>query len=375
MHDGFAEALVRGFRLGFLSENDYRSILQCENLSDVKLNLQESDYGSFLADVNEVTPSIVREKALEKLVAEFKYLRSIADEPLASFLDYITYDYMIDNVMLLLKATLNNPDVDVVALLKQTHPLGQFDESVYKSIVAFENSAKGYAELYQSVLIDTPIGKYFGRFLAEESHKASQDASAVQNLLDNMPTTKLEASLRKLYLEDFMHFCQVLGGETGDFVTELLKARADAAAINITLNSFGTRLNEPESRRNERMALYPSIGNLYPEGIDKLSDVGDESELASILRTYPVYRVIFDKHQRGDKTIDDAFYEREVELNELAFEGQFNYACFYSYVRLKEQEIRNLVWICECIVQRQKERTNDHFVPIFSHDSDFRKQK
>ena len=155
---------------------------------------------------------------------------------------------------------------------------------------------------------------------------------------------------------------------------DLIKSRADAATINITLNSFGTSLNDPSRRSTERRVLCPAMGYLYPEGTEKLALVGEESELAVILRTYPVYRNIFDSHQRGDKTIDDAFYEREVELNELAFEGQGNFCVFYSWVRLKEQEIRNLVWICECIIQRQKDRMADHFVPIFSRDSAFRKR-
>ena len=81
---------------------------------------------------------------------------------------------------------------------------------------------------------------------------------------------------------------------------------------------------------------------------------------------------IFDQHQQGTKTIDDAFYEREVFLNEQAFEGQFNFSCFYAFVRLKEQEIRNLIWICECIIQRQKDRIGDHFVAIFSPDAEYR---
>ena len=128
--------------------------------------------------------------------------------PLAQFLDYITYDYMIDNVMLVLKATLNNPNVDVKDLIEQAHPLGKFKAATMRSICAFENTTKGYSELYQTVLVDTPIGKYFQQFLQEESDKMMQATGEVRNLLEEMPTTKLENSLRKLYLEDFFVFCQ-----------------------------------------------------------------------------------------------------------------------------------------------------------------------
>lgn len=37
---------------------------------------------------------------------------------------------------------------------------------------------------------------------------------------------------------------QKVGGDTAVVMGEILKARADAMAINITLNSFGTPLNE-----------------------------------------------------------------------------------------------------------------------------------
>lgn len=370
-HDGFIEAIVRGYRLGFLTDVEYRSILQCESLDDVKLNLQPTDYGSFLQGVSELTPSIFREKATEKMVNEFKYLRMESVEPLSTFLDYITYDYMIDNVMLILKATLNNPDVNLAVLIQQAHPMGMFDDSVLKRVAAFKNSASGYTELYNSVLVETPIGKYFKQFL-DSLGDIKGSGEEVKKTMEEMPTTKLEYGLRKLYLEDFADFCEECGGETAEQMLELIKARADATTINITLNSFGTILNNQATRVQERSTLCPSMGYLYPEGTRLLVKVGDENELSSILRSYPAYKDIFDSHQRGDKTIDDAFYERETQLNELAFEGQSNYCVFYSWVRLKEQEIRNLVWICECIVQRQKDRTSDHFVPIFSRDSAFR---
>ena len=145
---------------------------------------------------------------------------------------------MIDNIMLILKATLNNPNVNITALVDQAHPLGQFKPSTLKAICAFDNSPKGYSDLYQTVLIDTPIGPYFQQFLKDEADR-SAGMGDVRNILEEMPTTKLENTLRKLYLEDFYQFCQNMGGDTATRMADLLKARADAMAINIALNSFG----------------------------------------------------------------------------------------------------------------------------------------
>ena len=42
-----------------------------------------------------------------------------------------------------------------------------------------------------------------------------------------------------------------------------------------------------------------------------------------------------------------------------------------SYFKLKEQEIRNLVWISECILQKRKDQINN-FIPLFSSNSEWR---
>lgn len=46
----------------------------------------------------------------------------------------------------------------------------------------------------------------------------------------------------------------------------------------------------------------------------------------------------------------------------LSFEQQFHYGIFYSYFRLREQEIRNLMWVAECVSQKQKNRVHDGLV-------------
>ncbi len=42
----------------------------------------------------------------------------------------------------------------------------------------------------------------------------------------------------------------------------------------------------------------------------------------------------------------------------------FHYGLFYAYMKLKEQEMRNIVWISECIAQRNRTKI-DNYINIF----------
>lgn len=102
--------------------------------------------------------------------------------------------------------------------------------------------------------------------------------------LDEVNIEIIRSSLFKSYLEDFHKFCRTrLNAETFRYMSKILELEADQRCINITLNSIGTELN-----KQERLALYPKIGILYPEGHQALSQVDETDEVKSILIRYPV---------------------------------------------------------------------------------------
>jgi len=167
-------------------------------------------------------------------------------------------------------------------------------------------------------------------------------------------------TLYKAYLEDFYKFCMATGGATASVMGEILRFEADRRAINITINSLDTEL-----RKEEREELYCNLGDLYPEGIFKLSKAESVDQVRGACEGYKQYRDLFQAASTSaDKSLEDCFFEHEVALNKLSFEQQFHYGIFYSYLKLKEQEIRNIVWIAECISQDQKGRISQ-YIPIF----------
>ena len=169
----------------------------------MKLQLAATDYGNFLQ--NEPSPlstTVLADKARDRLLQDFGYLRVNASQPLATFLDYLTYSYMIDNVILLITGTLHERDSK--DLLDRCHPLGMFE-----SIGAL-TAASSVTELYNTVLVDSPLASYFEKCLS------AQD-------LDEMNIELIRNTLYKAYLEDFYAYCLSLGGPTAQVMGEILQ--------------------------------------------------------------------------------------------------------------------------------------------------------
>ena len=68
------------------------SLQHDERFADLKLQLASTDYGNFLSsEPPPVQTSTIAEKATQRLVDDFNYVRSNAGGELAQFLEYMTW--------------------------------------------------------------------------------------------------------------------------------------------------------------------------------------------------------------------------------------------------------------------------------------------
>ena len=276
---------------------------------------------------------------MSKLVTEFRYLQSNAVGSLAKFMDYLTYAYMIDNVALLITGTLHERDTR--ELLERCHPLGWFETLPVLCV------ATNIEELYNSVLIETPLAGYFKGSLSHSD-------------LDELNIEIIRNTLYKNYLEDFHRFVNeepgIKGTPTQTVMSEILEFEADRRSINITINSFGTELSKADRKK-----LYPNFGRLHPEGTLMLSRADDAEGVRIAVDGVYDYREMMDQTGMGGgggagglgnqsgglggdegKSLEDLFYAKEMELSKLAFTYQFSHAVVYAWVKLREQVSSNI---------------------------------
>ena len=207
--------------------------------------------------------------------------------------------------------------------------------------------ASNMRELYRLVLVDTPLAPYFSECVSSED-------------LDEMNVEIMRNVLYKAYLADFLKFCDGLGGATAILMRKLLQFEADRRAINITINSLDTELS-----RDDRRRLFSEFGSLYPSGHMDLVACDDYDQVRAVMDNNPAFATISSKlSSSGDHILEKFFYEAEMKLCSETYHQQFSYAVFYAYMKMREQEIRNIMWIAECISQEQRHRVTDGIVPI-----------
>lgn len=163
---------------------------------------------------------------------------------------------------------------------------------------------------------------------------------------------------------------------------DFLRFEADLQTMQIISNSLMVG-NNPNSvnRDMERRKYMPKVGYLVPDRNEKLNNVSDFRSLQQALEGShyeEMLKLVSSGDDRNEAestelTIDEVMLTEASRRYSIGFEGGFHVGCFFSYLKLKEQEIKNVTWLAE-LVQMQVARNlpgwNKFISPFMYHRND-----
>ena len=348
--DGYSEALLRGFRKSILGEQQYTALRNAANLKDFKAVLIDTDYTDYVKDYTETDTSALKMVLKKKLADEIDQVQSVAGPELDNFLEMIRHKYMIDNVINIIEGIKNKTDKNVIEA--RNEPLGYLKEISGLLKLDYKN----IEDLYEDVLIDTEVGVYFSKFLEEVlASSDNKNVATINNYLQSLKPEEIKNYLKKIWLEYFYQFCRTLNPTTVEIMEDLLKYEADCQTIQIVYNSLAYN---NQFQEEERKKVIPYFGILYPETTTQLIKCNSLEQLRQILQPFPDYYELVKEIpdpkkldefglQSGLKTLDDLMFKESMKRYSIAFEQQFHFACFYAYIKIKEQEIKNIMLLAD----------------------------
>lgn len=313
---GFTINVIHGKQLTLLKDSNYNSLQQCDTLEDIisKLN----PFFKLSQTIN--SKKEFKDALYSNLKNEYNKLYKGATDELKLLLDYYINRYKILNFIYLLACKENDPELTMA--FTKIDEIGLFNE-LYT--LKFSNDM---SDVYKFCVESTFLKNYYVNVKFNREIK-DNDFQLIQ------------LQFLKQHLEDF--YGQLEDTKSMDFMKNVLKREGDRIIIEIVLNTLDSSIKDREK-------LFPRVNSLDLGMKKRLGKCTAIDELRGILGTHNALRKVI-----MEDDIIKAISKIENEKYWETFKIYNDISCVYGYLKLREQEIKNVLWVVECVSLKKRD--------------------
>lgn len=299
---GYILSEIHGRVSRILKSSEYKALLQSDNIDDVIVKLQGTTYSKYLSDSMEKSKMNLILSLDRAFKHEFNEIYRRSDGCLKVLLTFFLESYKIESFIY----RMSNPE-------EPEEELGFFVEL---NALKFSNDMR---EVKKFVIDETFLSRYF-------------DKINVENNIEKNNFQIIKRMLMKYHIEDFY---SRVNGDMG-FMKSVLEVMGSIQIIEIVLNTMHTNITA-----DNRKKLFPDVNDLDTRSIHSLAECNTIDDLKAIISKTAYRETLVAK----DLLNGLQFYVLKVYYRSFSVFNDLS--CVYCYLKLKEQEIRNICWVVE----------------------------
>ncbi|KAI5189867.1 V-type H+-transporting ATPase subunit d [Nematocida minor] len=318
---------VHGNKNRLMKKEEYNSIKTAATIEDLKIKLQNTIYGKSLLEDSATTHKAFKEALYQCVDKQIKMTQAFTTEKSKTLIDFYKEKFQLDNFIYLWACKEESPKTLETAL--DIHPLGTYPEL---NFIKVTQTAK---DTWKFCLENTPLCKY----IVGLSHEIlKEDVQYVRSIL------------QKRYIELLYEYSK----KNNLILSELVLFEGDKRIIEILYSTVGTTMSA-----REKECLFPACSTFSDIHKDLLLNCKSIDELQGVLSTHSNHRNIVG-NERG---LEDALIREEVRICNKSFYVYDDPSVVYTQLTLQELEVRNLIFMADCIIQGYKDHA-DQIVDI-----------
>lgn len=115
-----------------------------------------------------------------------------------------------------------------------------------------------------------------------------KDVKFISDLMKDFKAERIKNLLKKIWISEFHKFCMNnLNGTSQLFMDDLLKFESDCMTLQIIYNSIDIKgLSDAKGRQGERKKYINSLGYLYPDKDQELTEVDSFEKLRDAVKGF-----------------------------------------------------------------------------------------